>query len=462
MNRLLTFCLMLLVPFSTYAKNLVSPEECQNAAASLVYYLEQVCLSLEGQDNPSECIPFSEENVLDLWATIENFCGDESYQTHAWPLRRALHAYRQIDFSKPKEETFSLLFSCFLQVHSLWLDFIGEDPVKVSLETMQDLADASHDFAPLKQLWATIHACSQIQKKLTTPLPEKEKHKLTNLLTWVNHSGAHASATKWQTWKEYYTSSTRDPLKATFKLSASYNDFKENPYLSSAARKKLSPYLLPAGHAVKSPLDSLFLHARATQDSKALKDSNFQILSVQGRSFIHVLSHPSFSQYLLKAVLDCELRKKRGKPEWEWFARRCEYAKKIAEIIQKYHIKSFIVPQKWVYPLPLNPCPPLSKAYKQKPVVLVVQKMDLVPFQQTLDVWKNHIQKKQLKELYTIVSKLSRVSIRPDNLPLTTSGQFAFVDTEYVRSSPSYGFIRPYLSQEMRSYWDQLVSKGGK
>lgn len=464
MKRLLTFCFTLFFTFSLCAKNFFSTDEAsQNAAASLTYYLEQLCLSLSDEQNaPFESVSFSEDEVMELWQTVESFCCRETSQTYAQSISNAFHHFRHIDFKQPKEEIFLDLFPCFLEVHSLWLTSINEDAVEASLEALTDLTEESKAFLNQKKYLLTMHACNQIQNKLATTIHDGEKNKLLNLLNWVSTSGMDASEGKWQKWKNYYNSSEKDPLKAALKFSAHYNDFQKNPKLSSSARKKLMPYLLPKKHAVKSHLDKIFLHARATQNPQSLSDANFQVISVQGRSFIHVLAHPSFPHYLLKVVLDNELRKKRSKPEWEWFARRCEYAKKVADLIDKHHIKSFTVPKKWVYPLPLKPSPPSSSAYKQKPVALVVQKMNLVPYQETLDTWRNQIGQEQLKELYTIVSRLSKVSIRPDNLPLTTSGKFAFVDTEYVRGSPSYGFIRPYLSKEMRVYWDRLVSKGGK
>ena len=75
--------------------------------------------------------------------------------------------------------------------------------------------------------------------------------------------------------------------------------------------------------------------------------------------------------------------------------------------------------------------------------------------------WKTFVTPKILDELYIIISRANGSSYRPDNIPYTQTGHFAFIDTEYPNKDPDFNSIRPYLSEEMWYYWDKLVKQGG-
>ena len=456
MRRTFSFlsCLLFISVYAFGHEPYPSEEKCQNTLASLTCYLEQTYEDFTKNNSSSEKIVFSEEDVHTLWQTLETLCLYSPFETYASLLSEARNDF--IHFSEAhrhsQKELADSLYQSYLKVRSLWYVGMEKDPIQALFDILGEKKSSQSD---------QQHLCQHLQQLLQQHPSAREKNKYRNLINWTSAQGSSADQNLWHRWGDYYLTSHPDPLIPTLSASIFYNDFQINPNLNKWARKKLQAFLLPSNHSAKPTLDQLFTNSRASQDPQTLENAGFKLLSKQGRSFIHVANHPLLPEYLLKAVVDSELRKKAGKPEWLWFSRRCECAKKIEHLIKKHKIKSFTVPQKWIYPLPLQPSPPSTANYSQKPVVLLVKKMNLVPYAKTLDEWKHHVNKAKLKELYTIVSRIPRVSIRPDNIPLTTDGQFAFVDTEYRSGAPAYDFIRSHLSKEMQKYWDHLVIKGG-
>lgn len=242
---------------------------------------------------------------------------------------------------------------------------------------------------------------------------------------------------------------------------ASDSNFKNNTYISKKEKKAIKPYLLPKNHPTKAILDNIFHSSRAILDATALKNAGFNILYSGKRSFIKVVSHPLMPGYLFKVYLDNELRLKQGRPGWKWFAYRCQGARTIAKLIKREKIKYFTVAKKWIYALPATPAPPNSPVYTRKNCILVVEDMQLIDKEENLALWKNAITKKQLDELYDIITYAAGRSYRPDNIHYTKNGKFAFIDTEYPYHKPDFNSIRPFLSHKMRSYWDHLVKMGG-
>lgn len=235
-----------------------------------------------------------------------------------------------------------------------------------------------------------------------------------------------------------------------------------HPLLTSKIQKEIAPYILPSFAPVAPILDQIFGSSRPTFNSTTLTQAGFTILHKQPRSHIIVASHPALPGFLLKLYYDTELRLKYNEPGWKWFARRCSGAQLIRQVIAKKGIKHFTVPVKFIYVLPANTVPPRTPEVDPKLAVLIVEDMHLVNDDLNYAAWKQIITPEILNELYIIISRANGSSYRPDNIPLTQSGQFAFIDTEYPYHDPDFQSIRPYLSTQMRAYWDELVKQGGR
>lgn len=245
------------------------------------------------------------------------------------------------------------------------------------------------------------------------------------------------------------------------KKSHGWKEIKTYPQLDSSALKDIYPFLLPSNHSLKPALQSIFTQSRATFSDDSMQSAGFEIKFRQPRSFIRVASHPLLPGVLIKAYLDSDTRIKNGIPGWKWFIYRCEGAKKVRNIIKSSRVKNFVVPDKWIYPLPLNPSPPAVQNIDPKPIILIVKDMQLVSKAANKEAWKTKITRKHLCELYQILSQAGGSSYRPDNITYTRNGTFAFIDTEYPKKKPDYKSIRPYLREDMQHYWDKLVKKGG-
>lgn len=237
-------------------------------------------------------------------------------------------------------------------------------------------------------------------------------------------------------------------------------DFEKNPYLLDPIKKRIKPYLISSRHPMKKKLDALFTKKRITRDLETFEKAGFDIIASRPRSFVIVARHTSLPGYIVKVNLDTTLEKKRKRESWEWFAFRCEGAKKIKEVIKRKKIKRFVVADKWIYCLPPKPSPPKDSSHTRHLVILLAQDMNLVSKKGNLKAWRKNITKEHLNDLYTIISRAKGSSYRASNIAFTQTGHFAFIDTEYPFEGPDFDGIRPYLNSEMKSYWDTLISEG--
>lgn len=239
-----------------------------------------------------------------------------------------------------------------------------------------------------------------------------------------------------------------------------YNDFDSNPHLTPAMRQRIKPHILPKDHAMKPALDAIFGTQRATLNQRSMREAGFTILFAKQRSFILVVRHPTLPGYLIKANVDAQKKLKHNIPAWKWLVQRCIGVQKVRRAIKQHQIEHFQAPKKWLYPLPVQPAP--QKGMLRQPVVLLVEDMQLVSWEDNLHAWKHQVTHKHLDELYLILSQAGGSSYRPDNIWMSKNGKFSFIDTEYpYQTRPDYRRIRPYLSTQNRAYWDHLVRTGG-
>lgn len=226
-------------------------------------------------------------------------------------------------------------------------------------------------------------------------------------------------------------------------------------------QERITPFLLPFDHPAKNLLDHIFSFSRFTADDQTLLDADFEILSIQPRSYVRILKHPLLPDFLFKAYVDAETRKKKNLDSWQWLVKRCEGAAAVRHIIKKKKIKFFTVPDKWIYLLPETLLPPDKYSPPPHLALLLVTDMRLASSKECLYAWKHQITKEHLDELYQIISYAKGSSYRPDNIPLTIDGTFAFIDTEYPSHKPDYDSIKSYLCPEMSLYWEKLTQRGG-
>lgn len=231
-----------------------------------------------------------------------------------------------------------------------------------------------------------------------------------------------------------------------------------NPYINEEIKKQIEPFLLPLNHPMNAPLDSIFKKIRAIKDPESFAKAGFTTFSVQQVSFIRIGKHTLLPGYLLKVYLDTELRMKENRPGWLWLARRCEGALNIRKLIQKKKMKHFSVPDKFLYPLPADP--PAEK--NAQPIILIVTDMKVYSKKKSAIYWKTKATPEVLDELYSIISHGYASNSLAMNIPYTKTGKFSCIDTETPIKIPTYDKLRPFFSEPMQAYWDELVRSGGK
>jgi len=213
----------------------------------------------------------------------------------------------------------------------------------------------------------------------------------------------------------------------------------------------MEPYLLPSTHPAKDALGILFSRPDVIDNDGTFHAAGFEIRFKKLRSLMRVAAHPALPDYVFKVYFvderQCEREKPRG---WSGFARRCRNAERICKIIRENGLQYFQVPRKWLFILPTRhpTCSP-----DDQPVILVAERQDLISRNENERAWLNAIGERHLEELHTIIRAAGGSSYRPDNIPLTKQGKFAFIDTEHAGGQANYDSVSQYLSPRMRQYW---------
>lgn len=237
-----------------------------------------------------------------------------------------------------------------------------------------------------------------------------------------------------------------------------YPNFTKNPCLSKKMKRLMAPYLLPKNHRAKRALDKIFSRSRVITNKKTLRKAGFKILFSQKKSFVQVVSHPRLKGYLLKLYLDSDRRVRKGPAAWKRLTVRCIVAKKIKRIIAKRKVHTFVVADKWLYPLPV----PKHRNPHKHPVVLIVKNMNIYNRKQSNRAWRKKASWSTVKGLYKIFSRGYGSAFLSGNVPYTKKHKFAFIDTEFDKRKIPMRHAYRRLSPRMWQYWKSLVHRRGK
>lgn len=238
----------------------------------------------------------------------------------------------------------------------------------------------------------------------------------------------------------------------TFCLGAEYA---YNPAVSQSKWKALKPYFLPEDHPAKAKLDKIF-RKRVILNKESLLDADFNIVKLGKPRRPKIVSHPSLDGYLLKLYFDNQL----DIDETHNFMKRIQGAELAKEIIEENNLEDFfVVPGKWLYPLPLSPLPPNSNHYEQKNFVLIVDKINCYKREYNKECWRTCFTHELVFALYTLLEEGGYSdSTFVFNLPFTKDGKIAMIDTEIYNSWPiNYNRLDSYFSREMEDYWISLT-----
>lgn len=232
-----------------------------------------------------------------------------------------------------------------------------------------------------------------------------------------------------------------------------------NPLIPLEVWQELEPYFLPPDHPIKMRLDRLFQKHRITLSLATFIKSGFLNAKLRKPTNVVVGKNPRFYGYVFKVYLDTQPQL----CEWDNWLKRIQGANAIRKCIDQHGFDSFTVPQKWLYPLPLEPFPPLHARYNRKNFILICEDMNILTADENLKAYKKKTNPRLLWELYTILTEVGLLdSVYPDNIPFTIGGQIAFIDTEHhhhPKETIPYHKLTPYLSEEMEIYWQSLINR---
>jgi hypothetical protein len=220
----------------------------------------------------------------------------------------------------------------------------------------------------------------------------------------------------------------------------------------------LQAYLLPDNHPIKSSLDSIFSQSRACLDIKSMKKAGFANPKPRKFTRLIVTSHPLLKGYIVKLYLDAQRHYKRKTELGHWSARILG-AHYIREYIDKNNLHHlFKIPHKWIYRLPDMPKPP--RELNRKEYILICEDMQILDRKQNQEAWSsNAVTPELLSHLYNMLNDLGLHDCGSiDNIPFTTDGRIAFIDTETYGEWPvNYKRLSQHLSLEMKTYWTGLI-----
>lgn len=234
--------------------------------------------------------------------------------------------------------------------------------------------------------------------------------------------------------------------------------FSYNPLVPKKLWNELKPYFLPNDHPIKPQLDLLFSKIRATQSAELFEEAGFGKPFIRQPTNIMIGKHAQFKGYVFKVYLDTQPFLN----EWENWVQRIEGARAIQACIDRHEFSNFFVPKKWIYPLPAEPSPPNDPSFNRKNFILIVEDVYHLPKKQLFKAFKKKMTPQILQELAIIIKEEGLVdSVYPDNIPFTTSGKLAFLDTEHCFPGKEIPFekLTPFLSPSMQIFWQSITTQ---
>lgn len=224
--------------------------------------------------------------------------------------------------------------------------------------------------------------------------------------------------------------------------------------IDSASWEAAKPYLIPENHPMRAKLDSIFSKTRATTSIETFKKAGFKYLALRKWDNVIVAWHPKLKGHLVKVYLDDQI----GIPDQETLMQRIYGAEKIRTSINEFgYQKMFKVPKKWLYPLPDRPAS--LPGLQRKKFIIVEEDMEIVSSYNNEQLWKKSVNQKTLAALFHLLETLGlKDSVYITNIPFSTDGRIAFIDTEHYSKWPvSHDKLLRFLSHRNQLYWNELI-----
>lgn len=226
-----------------------------------------------------------------------------------------------------------------------------------------------------------------------------------------------------------------------------------SPYVDGAVWFQVQPFFLPENHPVKPKLDRLF-SKRVTKNSETLKKAGFTRPDPMKFSKTIVSPNKDIPGYMFKFFCDDQ----KGISDWQRLLNRVTGAIFIQDALNRYNINHlFVVPQKWIYPLPPETTPVGNP--DRKNFIVVETALDIYTGSANNNMWKSPIINQiTLTWVFYLLQELG-LSDSPYsfNMPITKDNRIAFIDTEHHHKWPVPLYkLWPFLASPMGEFWNFL------
>lgn len=224
-------------------------------------------------------------------------------------------------------------------------------------------------------------------------------------------------------------------------------------------QKEVAPYLLPKDHFTSNALDHIFSKKGVLASIESMKAAGFEILLYrQGRGLI-VASHPLLKNFLIKTYLDTATH-----VEWTRWVRRAKGRELMQQFLDENPVYNqyFKVPLKWIYQIPAKRRGAATGISVPREYILLVENMYLVDKKTNEEMYKKNITYKALDGLYLIIDQTGFSDGHIANLPFSSDGRIAFIDTEYTNTWPvHFDWMTKWFSPRKKRYWEALIENKG-
>jgi len=227
-------------------------------------------------------------------------------------------------------------------------------------------------------------------------------------------------------------------------------------------KEMVAPYLIPEDHPVKPILDEIF-SVRASETLTSLRKAGFMNLQPRKRGLI-VTEHPSLPGYIIKVYCDYSghsynqfTKSYQMQDEHLEFVGRLEKRNLIESIIDHYGFEEFILPKKWIYPIPTEVNPLHNHTRIKKFYLIVAEKLDILDPFETREIWKQ-VDQDYIHKFFLVYRDARLQDVGSANQCFTPSGHLAFIDTKDWSEETFKPLKSPYfLPYEHKMYWNQLI-----
>jgi hypothetical protein len=191
----------------------------------------------------------------------------------------------------------------------------------------------------------------------------------------------------------------------------------------------------------------LFRDRRMFESRKHWAKAGFEVIDRDDDEKIMVASHPAEPAVMFKRFVN-DVSEKRQRKNFET---RVAGIGALRQLVKAQKLTRIALPEKRIIDLPIGG------------QLLVVDRLALMPERQLKDAYAT-IDETTLHDLCVVLHRFRGLDSGPRNVPLTTDGRIAFIDTErwdQNRDRPYLKRLRKYLSSTRQKLADEVFARLG-